>query len=345
MMGAHSKTINADNFVCKGKYSSTIKSVVVLAKKRSPTRDIYLSERLKSAQVPVHQWFLGEPAPCDLAGAFVIIVRYVDGASVRALAHAHEQLAGVAYLLDDDIRGAWKDAALPKHYRLIMGFFWAQWRRSLELLTSELWLSSDALVEKYGHSVRIDPMVAPFPLPRERLGANDKTVRIACHGSKTHRADLRWLRNVIVDVQARCDHTEVEIIGDSKAVKYFKGIPRTTAFGALSWDDYRQHVENSRIDIGLVPLLDTPFNRARSWAKYLDVARLGAVGVFSDCAVYNSVVEHGKNGLLISNADTDGWGDGIVRLCTDAAYRQRLVKNIDLPQVVHSPSVFKKICN
>jgi len=333
-----------NNFFCKGRYSHPIKCVVVLSKKQSPTRDLYLNERLKAARVPVYYWSLGEPLQFDLDGAYVIVVRYIDGPAMSALTQARKALAGVAYLLDDDIQGAWRDQSLPKHYRFLMAHFWWRWHGLLEELSSELWLSSDMLARQYNAGERIDPIVTPFPLPRDRqANKTDTIVKIAYHGSKTHRADLLWLRDIIAEVQTKCSHTEVEIVGDRKAKKWFRGIPRTKTLGVLPWQVYCNHVSNKRVDIGLVALLDTPFNRCRSWNKYLDVAKWGAVGVFSKFSNYAAVVEHEINGLLISNNDPQAWVDAIVRLSNDKAYRHGLMQNIDMPHNVQTPLKFGEL--
>lgn len=52
-------------------------------------------------------------------------------------------------------------------------------------------------------------------------------------------------------------------------------------------------------DIGLAPLLDSEFARAKSNVKVLEYAAKGIPSVASDCAVYRSFIEHGKNGFLV----------------------------------------------
>lgn len=334
-------------FRCKGTYSDPAKSIVVLSKMQSPTRDLYLVDRLKTAKLPVHYWSLGEKSQYDLEGAFVIIVRYVDRKSMAALLKAKDKIAGVAYLMDDDIAGSCTDASLPKHYRFVMAQFWARWRQQLQVLASELWLSSDVLVDVCGGGERIDPWVEPFPLPKERFsGDGNGRVRIACHTSKTHRGDLIWLSSIIAEVQRRCDHTDVEIIGDRKAIRHYRGLPRVTAMSSMSWTAYKDYVSSApRVDIGLVPVSESRFNRARSWAKYIDVTRWGAVGVYSQNSAYDSVVEHEVNGLLISNDDPENWVDTIVKLSTDYAYRTDIAQRIGIPTNVNTPSSLSWLCS
>ncbi|MCF8468313.1 MAG: hypothetical protein K9G33_13000, partial [Sneathiella sp.] len=288
-------------FLCQGLYSSPLQSVVVLSKKQSPTVDQYLTERLKSARIPVYYWHLGHPPPCAMEGAFVIVVRYINKAASTVLLREKDKLSGVAYLLDDDIRDASKDPSLPKHYRLLMGHFWRRWSGQLQRLASELWVCSDHLRIIYGAEHRIDPFPSPFPLPRERsIRRQPHSVRICYHATKTHREDLRWLLPIVTEVQAQCPFSEFEIIGDRKSIKQFRHIPRLQAFAPFEWNDYQKHASSSLFDIGLSPLTETVFNQSRSWVKYLDNARLGAVGIYSaKASVYQAVVRHGENGLLV----------------------------------------------
>ena len=78
-----------------------------------------------------------------------------------------------------------------------------------------------------------------------------------------------------------------------------------------------------RWDIGIAPLADTPFNRAKSDLKHLDYAAQGAAGIFSRVTSYRHTVRDGETGLLVPNSIA-AWEDGLERLIGDAALRARL---------------------
>ncbi len=78
-----------------------------------------------------------------------------------------------------------------------------------------------------------------------------------------------------------------------------------------------------RWDIGIAPLADTPFNRAKSDLKHLDYAAQGAAGIFSRVTSYRHTVRDGETGLLVPNS-VAAWEDGLERLIGDAALRTRL---------------------
>jgi hypothetical protein len=57
--------------------------------------------------------------------------------------------------------------------------------------------------------------------------------------------------------------------------------------------------------------------------KAFEIARLGAVGIYSDVSAYNGFVEHGEDGFVLP-VDRQLWEEHIVLLLQDGALRQRL---------------------
>jgi glycosyltransferase involved in cell wall biosynthesis len=72
--------------------------------------------------------------------------------------------------------------------------------------------------------------------------------------------------------------------------------------------------------IGLAPLLDTPFNRAKSAIKVMDYAALGLGVVASDVAVYRGSVASGPAGQLVAN-DARAWYAALSWLIRNRALR------------------------
>ena len=59
---------------------------------------------------------------------------------------------------------------------------------------------------------------------------------------------------------------------------------------------------------GVAPLLDTPFNRAKSALKFFEYSALDLASICSDVSVYRDAVEPGETGILVAN-DPDSWRD------------------------------------
>ena len=89
----------------------------------------------------------------------------------------------------------------------------------------------------------------------------------------------------------------------------------------LEYHDYIQVVANA--DVNLAPLLDTPFNRAKSDVKYLESAARGVVLVASP-TVYAGTIRDGDTGVLFE--DGEAFERKLAPLLDDAAYRRRMAE-------------------
>jgi hypothetical protein len=88
-------------------------------------------------------------------------------------------------------------------------------------------------------------------------------------------------------------------------------------------DDYLLSLERFRQckpAIGLAPLLDNVFNRAKSAIKFIDYTYAGAVGIYSNVVPYRGI----RGGLLAGN-HPDEWYAGLCRLVEDERFRKELL--------------------
>jgi hypothetical protein len=65
-----------------------------------------------------------------------------------------------------------------------------------------------------------------------------------------------------------------------------------------NYADFCAYAAELPIDIGVAPLLDTPFNRCKSDIKWQEYSALGIPGVYSDLPPYQQSVQDGVNGFL-----------------------------------------------
>ena len=182
-----------------------------------------------------------------------------------------------------------------------------------------------------------------FALPSERPSNESGNVSIFYHGQKTHRADRKWLRDVMRAVLDECPDSEFEIVGGPEARRCYGGLPRVIVRPPLPWPEYWQRSQKTRLDIGLAPLVPTPFNSARSWIKYLDIARFGAVGVYAAGEPYERVVTDDRNGVVRPAHDKEAWSDALIALVRDRALRERLTGAIDWPSGVKTPPTLQRL--
>ena len=80
------------------------------------------------------------------------------------------------------------------------------------------------------------------------------------------------------------------------------------------------------LDVGLIPLIDTEFNRSRSDIKFTEFAAMGVPCVVSNVMPYKDVVVDGETGLLVENTP-EAWHHAISRLAKDRKLRKRIGDN------------------
>ena len=78
----------------------------------------------------------------------------------------------------------------------------------------------------------------------------------------------------------------------------------------------------ARMDIGIMPLLDSPWERGKCGYKIIQYMACGLPVVASPVGVNVNIVHHGENGLLAT--DEAAWRDALERLIASPALRERM---------------------
>lgn len=299
--------------------------LLVLEAGELPTTDYYLTTRLHETsgltwsrldvRDPLTTRRLADIPP----GTLVVIVRQAPRRVVRLLSQIRDRLCGVAWLVDDDIPGVLKCQELPFGYRLRTGFrYW--WQRSLlEKVCSRIWVATPALQQRYTGIPTV--VLPPLPYQVDRAHGEREPVWFY-HGTASHRADVEWLVPVVRQVQQACPDVVFEVSGTAPVAQLFQGIPRVRLLPPMSWPDFFAHTSRVSYVLGVAPLLPSRFNAVRSHAKFFDITRCGAVGVFSDRSPYRSVLPE-KGAVLLPN-DQRAWADAIIALLRDETRRMEL---------------------
>lgn len=258
-----------------------------------------------------------DPAAFDIQpGTFVVIVRYATRAWLRRLANARSRLTGVVYFMDDDLPAGLRNPDLPFRYRYkILRLFWVQ-RPALSAVCSEIRVSTRHLAEKYDLDARC--VVEPLPLLSGSYAPS--TVTYFYEATASHRAELRWLRDVVAAVQRQTSDLTFVTVGGAEIHRLFADIPRTLCLHPVPWPTYLQSFPHLRHDIGLAPVLQSEFNQGRSHTKFFDITRLGAAGIYSNCPPYVDFVRPGIDGLLADNR-IEAWSTAIIDLACSAQRR------------------------
>ena len=246
----------------------------------------------------------------DLQGATVVFVRYVSPGWRDLVNKARDQLSGVVYFMDDDLfdRTSFRGLAWYYQFKLYrMGLRYHAWLRRTG---ASLWVSTDWLAQKYA-------AWSPRVLSPHDVDVPPLTRRFFYHGSVSHLDEARWLRPVVAEVLERDPLASFEIIGGWPIKRLYHGLPRVTVVAPMSWDSYLHFCCLPGRHVGLAPLLDSPFNQARSCTKFFDISRCGALGIYAEGRVCGDLVDDGVNGFLLPMVQ-EQWVETILRLLANA---------------------------
>jgi hypothetical protein len=257
-------------------------------------------------------------------GAAVVVSRYLTTPWLEALARHQGRLAGIFYLIDDDVTLAEGDGALPRRYAERMAAVAHGEFQALLHLASRLVVTSDFLARRFA-SPRTDLLTPPYIRPRDDLGHLDDTaeIRIEYHGTRLHAVDLDAVAEALARVHDRYPRTRFRTFMGRRLPGALRGLARVESLPEMPWPEYRDLVASSRAHVMLAPMLGTPYNRAKSFVKVMDAARLGAAGLYSRRAPYEDVVTHGADGLLLETR-AEAWHDALCGLI-EAPERIRLL--------------------
>ncbi|MFZ4115684.1 MAG: hypothetical protein ACOYK6_03050 [Chthoniobacterales bacterium] len=310
---------------------SSTNSVLLLEPGEIPTTFFYalprISEQLKQK---THRYNSIASPPDSLAlaqGTWVIIVRHASRSWLQALQHHVGSINKVTYLQDDDIPAVFKAHELPFFYRLRTWWRYYTTRSLLAKVVSEIALSTEELAARYSDvpSTLWEPLY-PYKKKRPVNHMEISELTYFYHGTITHRHEIKWLLPIIQKVQEEFPHACFELMGDISMKNIFQKIPRVRILPAMKWPNYYAYLVSVKYAVGLAPLLDTPFNRARSHTKLYQITCAGAAGIFSDIPPYSKKIIHGSTGILSQN-DPDLWIETIINLLQNKNQRETICSN------------------
>ena len=170
------------------------------------------------------------------------------------------------------------------------------------------------------HSPTVDVIpttldVERYQPPRCRRRRGGK-VRLGWSGSRTTAPHLESVADVLrstIDAHKGVELTVIgaptfSVTGESVSVR--------------PWDPRAEIVDVSSFDIGLMPLPDEEFTRAKCGFKALLYMSLGVPCIASPVGVNSEIIQHGQNGLLASSDQE--WQDALSLLINDSELRRTL---------------------
>lgn len=273
--------------------------------------------RAAAARLRVRRWF----------GANLVLCRTLPCAWISWLERHRERFGRIVYLIDDDMPAASEDEALPAAYRRRMGRIAATQPRLLGLADVVV-ASSEGLATRFAGrhgDVRVltPPLISPLP---DLSHFDESCCQVGFYGTRAHLADLQHIAPALRRLHDTSPHVSLEVMLGSHTPAELQGVERLESPNAMSWKGFRGYQQRRRIHIGLAPLLDSAFNRGKSFIKFLDISAMGGVGVYSRRPPYTEIVEHGVTGLLVDDTP-QAWFDALSYLIERPDLARRMAEN------------------
>lgn len=301
-------------------------NVLLLHQGAGSTIDHFLRGPLEALGVCVEELDSAEqPGSLQLSrllnADLVVVVRYLPRNWLKTLRQVCRAKIPMAYLMDDDLLDPDLLRELPVPYRRRIQERITRQRAWVPELCERVWVTSEVLALKYAHLGAVRLPLCPHPdllTPHPRL-------QLAYLGSAVHQLEFAWLRELLIQLQQRQPHTHVDLFGDISVNRQFRDLPRVRVLHPMRWANYLAEIGRGRCDLLLTPLLESPINAARAPVKFIDAARCGAAGLYSDRPPYRGFVRHGIDGLLLGDHHQD-WLAAIEMLVGDPQARHRLAE-------------------
>ncbi len=156
----------------------------------------------------------------------------------------------------------------------------------------------------------------------ERIAGRDQRIRIGLVGSKNHDRDFALLNDLLVETLARYPQVECVHYGVkptySRLNERVQYVPPNYLYA-----EHPQRLAGLDLDIALVPLEASDFNRTKSNIKFLEFGFLGIPGLYANLEPYQDSITHGIDSLLC-DTDLDSWRDALNMLIENPALRAQM---------------------
>jgi hypothetical protein len=255
------------------------------------------------------------------SGSFALFCRYADRKSLNWVeANAHD-LSGVGLFLDDDIAAWLADAEVPLGHKLYLLRYGVLPIRRLNRHLDRLWISTAELGAALGETSAV--LLPPRPVPADfkpRTEARPPGPIRVVFFAEYHSSEHQFLLPVVQHVAAARPDIRFEVTESAAYATQWRALPRVTVSPFRPWPEFRSYTAEAGADIALVPLLPDPINRSRAPTKRIDVARLGAAGLFSEASCFSDGASAGE--IFLPHVQA-AWVDAILRLADNAELRRR----------------------
>ncbi len=243
----------------------------------------------------------------------VHVFRYHERETRRAVRALREAGTAIVWDNDDDLSSPNKMRTQQVHAQLV----------EMLQLAHVVTTTSPVLAEQYREWGAAEARVIENYLPdyyaaerRPRAGGEGLTIGWTAAGEHAHDLRALGLRATLERLLAR--HPQLHVV--SAGVQLGLTKDRYTYTEVVQYQDLAQYV--GTFDVGIAPIADVPFNRAKSNVKVKEYAAMGVPWLASPIGPYAGLGEK-QGGRLVPD---DGWDEALERLVGDERARRKLAK-------------------
>jgi glycosyltransferase involved in cell wall biosynthesis len=259
---------------------------------------------------------LGEFDSCDV----IYVFRRSEEPLRRALAALAQRGVAIVWDSDDDLSSVPKLAPNYKRNGGLNGRRRFAETVRMARLATVMTTTSETIRARYEEAgvARIEVIENHLPRRTRRRRERHDGLIVGWIAGMEHQEDAVRLdlREILTRIQARHADVLVETVGVD-----LKLGDRYVRHAAVHFDRLPFHM--ARYDIGLAPLVDIPFNAARSNIKVKEYAASGVPWLASPRAPYRALGED-QGGLLVDDED---WERALEELVRDRRLRRKLAKS------------------
>lgn len=213
----------------------------------------------------------------------------------------------ILYFLDDDLLD------IPGGNESSPYFSQSGIREKLEEIlrfSDKLWCVNPRIAEKYAPYTKEGAQILKVPAEMEKGESakeegNVDVFKILYAGSLDHRAVVR--EYLSEGIERLCEEFKDKIrftfIGPDPGLSKRENIRHLDFF--YDYDQYRRFVREEGFHLGLAPIRETDFYKAKYYNKFIEYSSIGAAGIYTAAEPYILVAEDGKNALLCANTPED----------------------------------------
>ncbi len=258
-------------------------------------------------------------------GRDLVIIRYITPAERDRI--SERRWRRVFYLVDDLLPFAAASLDLPPDYRKRLAHFCETALPHILALEPVVLAPSQAILDAFRplRGERVSPCALALATCFDEDFWRRSPLKLAFFGTRSHAASLDFLRAVAEGLLKTVPAARLTLFFGRHAPRALRRLPNVDNRAPLAWPAFRALLSRERFHLGLAPIPDTPFARARSFTKLLDHAACGATGLYSDAPPFAEVLS-GEGGGVLLPWRAGAWVETIAALDADRGRALALAK-------------------